>query len=48
LRSGELDAGDARHIRLFAGCGIVADSDPVDELEESNVKFVPMRDALDH
>jgi menaquinone-specific isochorismate synthase len=48
LRSGELDAEDARHIRLFAGCGIVADSDPVDELEESNVKFVPMRDALDH
>jgi menaquinone-specific isochorismate synthase len=48
LRSGELDADDARHIRLFAGCGIVADSDPVDELEESNVKFVPMRDALDH
>ena len=48
LRSGELDPEDARHIRLFAGCGIVADSDPVDELEESNVKFVPMRDALDH
>jgi menaquinone-specific isochorismate synthase len=48
LRSGELDAEDARRIRLFAGCGIVADSDPVDELEESNVKFVPMRDALDH
>ena len=47
LRSGELDADDPRHIRLFAGCGIVADSDPVDELEESNVKFVPMRDALD-
>jgi menaquinone-specific isochorismate synthase len=32
--------------RLFAGCGIVADSDPAAELAEAQAKFVPMRDAL--
>ncbi len=46
LRSGELDPSDARHMRLFAGCGIVADSDPVAELAESNAKLLPMREAL--
>ncbi len=33
-------------IRLFAGCGIVADSDPESELAESQAKFVPVRDSL--
>jgi menaquinone-specific isochorismate synthase len=33
-------------VRLFAGCGIVADSDPASELAEAQAKFVPMRDAL--
>jgi menaquinone-specific isochorismate synthase len=33
-------------MRLFAGCGIVAGSDPASELAESDAKFVPMRDAL--
>ncbi len=33
-------------IRLFAGCGIVADSDPEAELAEAQAKFVPVRDAL--
>lgn len=33
-------------VRLFAGCGIVADSDPEAELAESQAKFVPVRDAL--
>ena len=33
-------------MRLFAGCGIVAGSDPEAELAESDAKFVPMRDAL--
>ncbi|MCD6639928.1 MAG: isochorismate synthase [Nocardioides sp.] len=33
-------------VRLFAGCGIVADSDPAAELAESQAKFVPVRDAL--
>jgi menaquinone-specific isochorismate synthase len=43
LRSGEI-AGP--RVRLFAGCGIVADSDPEAELAESQAKFVPVRDAL--
>ncbi len=33
-------------VRLFAGCGIVASSDPEAELAESQAKFVPVRDAL--
>ncbi|HVV23278.1 MAG TPA: isochorismate synthase [Pseudonocardiaceae bacterium] len=34
-------------VRLFAGCGIVADSDPDSEVVEAAAKFVPMRDALE-
>jgi len=45
LRCGQLD-DDGRSIRLYAGCGIVADSRPAAELAESNAKLVPMRDAL--
>ncbi len=45
LRCGQL-ADDRHSIRLYAGCGIVADSDPEAELAESNAKLVPMRDAL--
>ncbi|MGN0063617.1 MAG: isochorismate synthase MenF [Nocardioides sp.] len=33
-------------VRLFAGCGIVGDSDPDSELAESQAKFVPVRDSL--
>lgn len=36
-----------RSARLFAGCGIVAGSDPDDEVLEAQAKFVPMRDALE-
>ncbi len=43
LRSAEVSGNS---IRLFAGCGIVADSDPEAELAESQAKFVPVRDAL--
>ncbi len=43
LRSA-LREGD--RVRLFAGCGIVADSDPDAELVEAHAKFVPIRDAL--
>jgi menaquinone-specific isochorismate synthase len=43
LRSAEID-GD--RVRLFAGCGIVADSDPEAELAEGQAKFVPVRDSL--
>ncbi|MFV0425567.1 MAG: isochorismate synthase MenF [Beutenbergiaceae bacterium] len=33
-------------LRLFAGCGIVAASDPQAELAEAEAKFAPMRAAL--
>jgi len=33
-------------LRLFAGCGIVAGSDPEAELAESRAKFLPIRQAL--
>ena len=44
LRCGLLEGNAAR---LFAGCGIVADSDPDAEVAEAQSKFVPMRDALE-
>jgi menaquinone-specific isochorismate synthase len=44
LRCADVDGPRAR---LFAGCGIVADSDPVAELAETQVKFRPMQDALE-
>jgi menaquinone-specific isochorismate synthase len=43
LRSAEIDGAQ---VRLFAGCGIVADSDPEAELAEAQAKFLPVRDAL--
>ncbi len=43
LRSAEIDQ---HQVRLFAGCGIVADSAPESELAEAQAKFVPVRDAL--
>ncbi|MDM7854399.1 isochorismate synthase [Cellulomonas alba] len=46
LRSGAIDPDDSRRVRLFAGCGIVAASDPAAELAESQAKLVPMRHAL--
>ena len=46
LRCGALDPTDPKRMRLFAGCGVVAGSDPASELAESDAKFVPMRDAL--
>jgi menaquinone-specific isochorismate synthase len=36
-----------RNARLFAGCGIVADSDPAAEVAEAQTKFRPMRYALE-
>lgn len=44
LRSGEITG--PRTIRLFAGCGIVAASDPAAEVAESEAKLRPMRTAL--
>lgn len=46
LRSAEISPTDRHHIRLFAGCGIVAASDPQAELAESEAKLEPMRYAL--
>ncbi|WP_372360575.1 isochorismate synthase [Agilicoccus flavus] len=46
LRCGQVDPADPRTMRIFAGCGIVAGSDPASELAESEAKFVPMRGAL--
>jgi len=34
-------------VRAFAGCGIVAGSDPADELAESQVKLVAIREAVE-
>lgn len=36
-----------RAARLFAGCGIVAGSDPDSEVAEAAAKLVPIRDALE-
>jgi menaquinone-specific isochorismate synthase len=46
LRSAQIDPTDPHELRLFAGCGVVAASDPAAELAESNAKLVPMRYAL--
>lgn len=43
LRCGQITQN---RIRLFAGCGIVAGSDPQRELAESQAKFAPMMSAL--
>ena len=46
LRSGQIDQVTGKEIRIFAGCGIVAGSNPEKELQESNAKFAAMRSAL--
>lgn len=38
---------NGRSVRLLAGCGIVADSDPETESREAQIKMVPIRDALE-
>ena len=43
LRCGQINANS---IRIFAGCGIVAGSNPDKELAESEAKLIPMRSAL--
>jgi len=45
LRSAQVQPG-GREVRLFAGCGIVADSVPADELAESDAKLLPVRGSL--
>jgi menaquinone-specific isochorismate synthase len=46
LRCGQI-SGDSKSIRIYAGCGIVAGSDPEREYAESQAKLLPMRSALD-
>ena len=46
LRCGQLSQ-DNKSIRIFAGCGVVAGSDPSNELAESQAKLMPMRTALE-
>jgi menaquinone-specific isochorismate synthase len=46
LRCGIL-GNNNKTIRIFAGCGIVAGSDPVTEYAESQAKLMPMRTALE-
>jgi menaquinone-specific isochorismate synthase len=46
LRCARIDAKRPERLQLFAGCGVVAGSDPEAELAESAAKLVPMRDAL--
>ena len=36
-----------RSVRLIAGCGILADSDPEIEAREAQIKMIPIRDALE-
>jgi menaquinone-specific isochorismate synthase len=43
LRCGQITDNE---IQIYAGCGIVAGSNPEKELTESNAKFAPMRGAL--
>jgi menaquinone-specific isochorismate synthase len=43
IRSGLLQGKEAS---IFAGCGVVGDSDPISEYEETKVKFTPMLSAL--
>ncbi|CAB4549536.1 unannotated protein [freshwater metagenome] len=46
LRCGQL-SNDQKEIQIFAGCGIVAGSDPEKEFAESQAKLMPMRTALE-
>jgi menaquinone-specific isochorismate synthase len=47
LRCAELTPDDPCTARLFAGCGIVADSDPAAELAETQAKFAAVQAALE-
>jgi menaquinone-specific isochorismate synthase len=43
LRGAQIEGS---HLRAFAGCGIVAESDPEAELSETELKFRPIKEAL--
>jgi len=46
LRSGLLHADDPATMTIYAGCGIVAESDPAEEYAETEAKLLPLRQAL--
>lgn len=46
LRGGQIKAESPAEIQLYAGCGLVTDSDPEAELAETKAKFLPMLQAL--
>ena len=46
LRGGHVRPDTPNEIQLFAGAGLVADSDPAVELAETGAKFIPMLQAL--
>ncbi len=37
-----------KHVQFFAGCGIVENSDPAAEWEETRIKFIPMQKGLEY
>jgi menaquinone-specific isochorismate synthase len=47
LRCAQIQPEDPRTVRMFAGCGVVAESEPLAELRESQAKLLAMRDALE-
>ncbi|WP_022910992.1 isochorismate synthase [Aestuariimicrobium kwangyangense] len=46
LRSGQIHQATPNEIQIYAGAGIMSDSNPAEELAETIAKFRPMRDAL--
>lgn len=44
IRSGLIQDDEAS---LFAGCGVMKDSDPHEEYEETNIKFLPMLSVME-
>jgi menaquinone-specific isochorismate synthase len=46
LRCGQISK-DKNEIKIYAGCGVVAGSDPAKEFAESQAKLMPMRTALE-
>lgn len=46
LRCAQIDPVEPDRLRLLAGGGIVAGSDPATELAETEAKLIPMREAL--
>ncbi len=46
LRSGWIHDDDPRVLSIYAGCGIVAESEPAEEYAETQAKLLPMYQAL--